>query len=173
MLRSVVLTNRVVEMERRFNSLKTLREYHRMSLNDVGEKLGVTPATIWQWEQKPNSWLKPKHLLQLQRAFSPEDIAEAFDPDWTPPEPEPEQPTREPICQTAFSDSELEHMIRELMCVFTELNDDRKTALVDYADYLYHQQTGMKLPRITQSVREVPDDVWDEIEKIRQTPVMP
>lgn len=160
-------------MERRFNSLKTLREYHRMSLNDVGEKLGVTPATIWQWEQKPNSWLKPKHLLQLQRAFSPEDIAEAFDPDWTPPEPEPEQPTREPICQTAFSDSELEHMIRELMCVFTELNDDRKTALVDYADYLYHQQTGMKLPRITQSVREVPDDVWDEIEKIRQTPVMP
>ena len=160
-------------MERRFNSLKELREYHRMSLNDVAEKLGVTPATIWQWEQKPNDWLKPKHKLQLQRAFSQEDIAEAFDPDWNPPEPEPEQPKREPICVTAFSESELEHMIRELMCVFTELNDDRKTVLVDYADYLYHQQTGMKLPRITPRAMEIPDDVWDEIEKLKQTPVMP
>ena len=79
----------VIIMERRFNSLKELREYYKMSLTDVGKKLGVTPATIWQWEQHGNEWLKPRHRLMLLRAFSEEDLKEAFDPDWTPPPAEP------------------------------------------------------------------------------------
>lgn len=134
-----------MEYKRRFNSLTELRKYHRMSLGYVAKQLCVTPATIWQWEQKPNSWLKQKHRLQLQRVFSQEDISEAFDPDWKPNEQEPEE-NKEIIEDTIRSENDI--LFRELTSVFTGLSDTGKRALVEFADYLYHREKGLTLPKV-------------------------
>lgn len=164
----------MAEVKRRFHNLRELREAYGMSLLDVGNKLGLTAPTIWQWEQKPNEWIRPKHRRLLEQVFTREDIAETFDADWTPPEPEkepePPKPKRTYLADTEYSESEMEHMIRELLSVFLELKDDSKVSLVDYADYLYQRETGMKLPRITKAAASVPESTWDTLDELRQLP---
>ena len=163
-------------MDRRFNSLRELREYYRLSLSDLSSKIGVTAPTIWQWEQKPNDWIKPKQRRLLQEAFSSADLSEALDPDWTPdmrPQEEEEKPPIQLPCATNYEGSELMNMIRELTEVFFSLSDEGKSLLIDHADFLYHRENGMKLPRIARPSEEMPDDVWEAIDEIRKTPVTP
>ena len=163
-------------MERRFNSLRELREYYKYSLSDLSNKMGVTAPTIWQWEQKPNEWIKPKHLRLLEEVFSKADLAEALDPDWTPDMRPTDEPEKEPVqlpCVTNYEGPELMNMIRELTEVFFSLSDEGKALLIDHADFLYHRENGMKLPRIARPAEEMPDDVWEAVQEIRQTPVTP
>lgn len=164
-------------MERRFNSLRELREYYKYSLSDLSNRMGVTAPTIWQWEQKPNEWIKPKHRRLLEEVFSKADISEALDADWTPElrqkmEEEEKEPVQLP-CVTNYEGPELMNMIRELTEVFFSLSDEGKALLVDHADFLYHRENGMKLPRVARPAEEMPEDVWEAIQEIRQTPVTP
>lgn len=162
-------------MDIKRRTLKEIREDHGLSLAKAAAEMGLTTPALWQWEGKEPEWFKQRQRNLLLRVYTPEEVAEALDSDWTPAEPEP---TPEPtpavnplLLESRYSGAEFSHMIRELTEVFIELSDDGKAQLIDYADFLYHRENGMSLPRITRATEEVPDDVWEEIEKIRQTPV--
>ena len=154
-------------MAERIKSLKELREKHGYTLDQVADALGVTTPSIWQWEQKPVSWFKDRHIKMLSILYPEDEVRQVLDPAWQEPEPEEER------IVTGLTDSELEHMLRELHSVFASLSDDDKQDLVDYADFLYHRSHGLKLPRITPVRQTVPPDAQEMIDRIRQTPVMP
>ncbi len=138
-------------MERRFNSLKELREAYRMSLADVGKAIGLTAATIWQWEQKGNAWLwsKARHISLLEHVFDPKDVAEALDPDWTPPpaEPEPEQKPEVVVAAKWMSSSgetTPADVISELMAVLAQLNLKEMTAVLNTAKLILAAKNNAK-----------------------------
>lgn len=69
--------------------LTRLRQEHKWSLKTLAELIGVTPATVWQWERDEGK-IKAKQLKQLQSAFTDEELHEAFPEKIQPARPSPD-----------------------------------------------------------------------------------
>lgn len=127
-------------MERRFNSLRSLREYKHLSMEALARKLGVSGPTIWKWEQEEQKvgpgWLKTKQRIALKAAFTDEELAEAFDPDWTPSESDPvkehEDRTTITICQPSDEMTPAD-IISELMVIMSKMNLNEMKAVLSSA----------------------------------------
>lgn len=158
------------KVERRWHSLREMREYYGLSLSDVGGKIGVTPPTVWQWEQHPNDWFRPRHKIQLLRAFSQDDIDELFDPNWVPkPKTEqPEQPEQleQPAEQPAEEKVEekptilvmpqWDHqtpagVISELMTVMSKLTLDEMQAVLNTAKMILATKTMSAIGKVAEA----------------------
>ena len=151
--------------------LIALRNSHGLSTAKVAALVGVTPATVWHWEQKPASELSPKNLKQLATVFSENEIESILNPqDYFDEHGNQIKPILDKEAASAMqqtlesvklenSDSTVrknEHdgtdsdfLYNEITTVFNKLSENNKKLLVDYADFLYHQERGMKLPYVT------------------------
>lgn len=129
-------------MERRFNSLRSLREYKKWSMDTLARKIGVTAPTIWKWEQQEiaegPSWLKPKHRNLLSAAFTDEELAEAFDPDWQPSEPVEESSQPEVIIQPAIPEPSKAEVLADLMAILPQLSTKQLQTLLGTAQIFVH-----------------------------------
>ena len=160
-------------------SLTDLRNNHGISMAKLAAMLGVTPATVWHWEQRPSTELKPKQLRMLETVFMRSEVEalvhperyfdengnqiKDFYPDPAPAveEEEEQQPqTTAPQETTAIwagdmttslTGKELSTLLNELTAVFLSLDDEGKQELVQLADFLYHSRRGMKLPPVSAS----------------------
>ena len=133
-------------MERRFNSLRSLREYKKWSMDTLAKKIGVTAPTIWKWEQQEiaegPAWLKPKHRNLLSAAFTDEELAEAFDPDWqpsaAPEEPVEESSQPEVIVQPVIPEPTKAEVLADLMAILPKLSTKELQSLLGTAQIFVH-----------------------------------
>jgi len=150
-------------MERCIN-LTELREKYSLSMGKVAARLGVTPATIWQWEHKPVEELKPKAIKALKSVFPPAEVSLMINPDadvsgesWEmPTEEQPQDQPQETVQQPQFiiqadwrDAAEPEDPIKnELEEVYKLLSDSGKQGLLSYARYLYMIDRGVTFAQI-------------------------
>lgn len=148
-------------------NLTKLRQSKGISSAKLAALIGVTPATVWHWEQRPAVELRPKQLKQLEAAFTQDEIDSLFHPEkylddngrWIAqspvPQSEPEQLQIE-IEETVL-DPELVRAAREVLAVATVLSVEGRQRLVQFADFLYHSENGMVMPGIggTVDVQEI------------------
>lgn len=153
----------------------SLRNSHNFSLSKIAAILDVTPATVWHWDHKPASELSHKVIRKLLRIFSNCEIDSILNPQdyfdengnqikriLSKEEEESEQHAMEtvkmenPINTTTTESNEHdcddEFLYIEITTVFNKLSEKSKQVLVDYADFLYHQEHGMKLPFIASKI---------------------
>ena len=128
-------------------------------MDKLARKIGVTNGSIWQWENKKTSELKEKQINLLKKYFSDDEVDSLFNPgkyfapDGTPIIEMKTKEAQEPdetdndvyIQETNQEDTFYE---KEIITVLRLLTDNNKQNLVQYADYLYHQEQGMKLPHV-------------------------
>ena len=124
-------------------TLKSLRSKHRLSIKEVADMAGVTPATVWQWESKDFSDLRQKQIEQLKRVYSDDELdavryGQAI----------PEISRQDDINARLNS---IENLNSELTAVFELLSMDGKNRLVQFADYLYYQERGLAFPAVFKS----------------------
>ena len=62
-------------------NLTDLRNSHGISMAKLAALIGVTPATVWHWEQRPASELRPKQLKQLEQVFTLGEVDSLIHPE--------------------------------------------------------------------------------------------
>jgi transcriptional regulator with XRE-family HTH domain len=62
-------------------TLADLRNSHGLSMAKLAQLIDVTPATIWQWEQKSPSELRPKAIKALKTVFSETEVDSILHPE--------------------------------------------------------------------------------------------
>ena len=155
-------------------SLTDLRNNHGISSARLAAMIGVTPATVWHWEQRPAAELKPKQLRMLETVFLKSEIdallhpekyfdengnqIKDFVPDPVPvtvSEPESTQEATRPeddSCRdtgdapAGLSEEECADLLNDLTAAFNHLDDNGKHQLVQLATFMYHLQNGLRLP---------------------------
>lgn len=138
-------------------TLTDLRNSKGLSMAKLASMIDVTPATVWQWERKPISELRPKQLKLLEKVFTPGEVDSLLHPEeyfnedgvqikpFDPPveKPEDELPQDDPV------DVALSAALREVSLVIMMLSPESRERLVQYADWLYHFENGMRLPSVS------------------------
>lgn len=134
-------------------TLTELREKYGLSMSKIGKKAGVTPGTVWQWERKDPSELKPKVINALRKVFPEAEITLMLDPNADVTGQSFDMPVseEEPIEQPALIDEEPEpepeaepdEIFKNLREVYSLLSDSGKQQLVSYARYLFMVDKGV------------------------------
>lgn len=138
------------------SNLTELREKYRLSMGMIARKIGVTPATVWQWEHKDPTELKPKAIKALKTVFPPAEVTLMINPDADVSEESFEMPGQEPVQEQFITtgtfqiepelepEPELEdETLSDLKEVYDLLSDSGREQLLSYARYLFMVDKGV------------------------------
>ena len=138
------------------SNLTELREKYRLSMGMIAKKIGVTPATVWQWEHKDPTELKPKAIKALKTVFPPAEVTLMINPDADVSEESFEMPGQEPVQEQFITtgtfqiEPELEpepepedETLSDLREVYDLLSDSGREQLLSYARYLFMVDKGV------------------------------
>lgn len=123
-------------------TLTDLRAKYSLSMAELGEKVGIAPATVFQWEHRDGG-LNKKQRQILAACFTDEEMDSIGQPKSEIMELYSAERARSQMEQT-----KTDRMQQELLAVFDGLDNAGREELVDYADYLYQKSKGFRLPRL-------------------------